>query len=79
MLSEDERQMVLEEWNRTEFDYDRSKSAHELIAERARLHPERVAVVCDGRELSYGQLDAEAERLARHLRARGVGRRRGWP
>ena len=71
-MGEAERRLVLEEWNRTERDYDRTRCVHELITERSHLHPERVALVCDG-ELSYGQLDAEAERLARHLRARGVG------
>ena len=41
VLSEAERRLVLEEWNRTERDYDRTRCVHELITERAHLHPER--------------------------------------
>lgn len=35
--------------------------------------PERVAVVCGARRLTFGQLDERATRLAHHLRARGIG------
>jgi len=46
---------------------------HDLIAERARLAPEAVAVVCGEERLSYRELDRRAEALARRLRALGVG------
>jgi amino acid adenylation domain-containing protein len=46
---------------------------HDLIAARARLAPEAVAVVCGEERLSYRQLDRRAEALARRLRALGVG------
>jgi len=42
----------------------------ELVAEQV---PDREAVVCGGRRLSYGDLDERANRLADHLRASGVG------
>ncbi|MFF9177511.1 amino acid adenylation domain-containing protein [Streptomyces sp. NPDC014793] len=48
--------------------------AHELFERRAREHPEAVAAVRGDREWTYGELNARANRLARALLARGVGR-----
>ncbi|MET7339627.1 AMP-binding protein, partial [Nonomuraea sp. NPDC005650] len=48
-------------------------AVHELIAGRAGVHPGRVAVSCEGVELSYGELDERANRLAHHLLALGAG------
>ncbi|MFD8281479.1 amino acid adenylation domain-containing protein [Streptomyces solisilvae] len=45
----------------------------ELFEARARESAESVAVVCGAESLSYGELNARANRLARLLVARGVG------
>ena len=46
---------------------------HQLIEEQARRTPDRAAVKFERERLTYGELDRRAERLARHLRALGVG------
>ncbi|MEV4583397.1 amino acid adenylation domain-containing protein, partial [Nonomuraea jabiensis] len=45
----------------------------ELFESQVARTPEATAVVCEGAEVSYADLDARAERLARLLAARGVG------
>ncbi|MFQ6399171.1 amino acid adenylation domain-containing protein [Nocardia sp. KC 131] len=44
----------------------------ELLSAAAERDPEAVAVVCGDRQLTYGELDAESNRLARLLIGRGV-------
>ena len=46
----------------------------ESFQRRAALTPSAPAVVCDGVALSFDELNRRANRLAHHLRARGVGR-----
>jgi non-ribosomal peptide synthetase-like protein len=46
---------------------------HELFEERARKHPDVIAAVHAGCELTYGELNARANRIARALLARGLG------
>ncbi|MBW8853152.1 MAG: amino acid adenylation domain-containing protein, partial [Bradyrhizobium sp.] len=46
---------------------------HELFEAQADLDPDALAVVTGGESFSYGELEARANRLARHLRRLGVG------
>ncbi|MGI5152392.1 amino acid adenylation domain-containing protein [Plantactinospora sp. CA-294935] len=50
-----------------------TRTVPELVADVAAAHPERTAVALGELELDYAELDARANRLARHLRSRGVG------
>ncbi|MEO8429885.1 MAG: amino acid adenylation domain-containing protein [Acidobacteriota bacterium] len=43
-----------------------------LFEEAVRRAPGRVAVVCEGRRITYGELDHRADTIARALRERGV-------
>ena len=64
---------ILVEWNATDADYPRDKCVHELFEAQVERTPDAVAVVHGDRELSYGELNARANRLAHHLRTLGVG------
>ncbi|WP_217241585.1 non-ribosomal peptide synthetase, partial [Streptomyces sp. AC555_RSS877] len=72
ILSPGERFLVLERWNDTAAEVSEG-SVPERIAAWAAVDPDALAVMCDGVELSYGELDARANRLAHLLRALGVG------
>jgi amino acid adenylation domain-containing protein/thioester reductase-like protein len=73
MLSPEERATVLERWNTTAAPWLEDRCVHQLFEERARLEPDRIALVCGETELTFRQLDERAERLATRLRALGVG------
>ncbi|WP_436849154.1 amino acid adenylation domain-containing protein [Streptomyces atriruber] len=72
VLSGDERRRVLEEWNDTATP-ELAGTAAELFQERALALPEASALVADGVPVSYADLNARANRLARLLVERGVG------
>jgi amino acid adenylation domain-containing protein len=59
--------------NATEADYPRQFCVHELLEAQARLQPDATAVEFNGRSLSYADLHARANQLARLLRNKGVG------
>ncbi|MFJ2264641.1 non-ribosomal peptide synthase/polyketide synthase [Streptomyces sp. NPDC087844] len=73
VLTGAERRRVVEEWNETAEALPGVGGVHELIAARAEAGPDAVAVVSDGKALTYGGLLARANRLAQHLRGLGVG------
>jgi amino acid adenylation domain-containing protein len=68
----EELRTVVEEWNRTKHPYPHA-CIHELFEEQAGRTPEAVAVVFGEEQLTYAELDGRADRLAHHLRRRGVG------
>jgi len=73
LLGEAERAVVLEEWNRTEAEYPADRCIHELFEAQVARTPGAVAVRVEEESLTYRELDARANRLAHHLRRRGVG------
>ncbi|MBV8369590.1 MAG: amino acid adenylation domain-containing protein, partial [Candidatus Eremiobacteraeota bacterium] len=72
VVPERERAQLLVEWNATERDYAAARCVHELFEDQASRAPESVALEFGGERLSYGELNAQANRLARHLQAQGV-------
>ena len=72
MLSGEEREQLLVEWNRTKLEYPAS-CMQELFEEQVRRSPEAAAVVCEEHELSYAELNRRANQVAHYLRKKGVG------
>ncbi|GAA3672011.1 hypothetical protein GCM10022224_040220 [Nonomuraea antimicrobica] len=72
-LPEREERRLLVEWNDTAREFPADRCVHELVAERARRQPSAVAVVHGRHRLTYAELMARAERLARQLTGHGVG------
>ncbi|MZG19952.1 amino acid adenylation domain-containing protein, partial [Streptomyces sp. SID5914] len=74
ILGRDERRRMLVEWNETAVQHADRTPVHVLFEERAAAEPEALAVVSGEERLSYGELNARANRLAHRLLGRGVGR-----
>jgi len=72
VLSGAERRRVVSEWNGTGVDVANLSVLDRFLAQVA-SSPRAVAVVCDGAEVSYAELDARADRVARYLSSVGVG------
>jgi len=72
LLDKEKRHKLLIEWNNTRADYPVDKCVHELIETQAKKTPGAVAVVFEGRQLTYGELDQKSTRLAEYLQSLGV-------
>lgn len=59
--------------NVARLDPAQSRVIHELFEAQAARTPDALAVECDERQLTYGELNAQANQLAHHLRALGAG------
>lgn len=72
MLSDGEKQRLITEWNNTAIAHG-GKFIHELFEEHARNQPDKTALIYGERRLNYGELDAQANKIANHLQRLGVG------
>ncbi len=73
LLTGEEERTLLVDWNGTFADYPRAACAHEFFEHWAAGDPDNVAVVCNGRHLTYGELNQRANQLAHYLISLGVG------
>ena len=73
LLTVAEKRCLLEEWNATQGDYPHEQCVHELFEAQVQRTPNAVAVVFEGTQLTYQELNQKANQLAHHLRSQGVG------
>ncbi|MBE7384646.1 MAG: amino acid adenylation domain-containing protein [Leptolyngbya sp. SIO1E4] len=72
ILTEEERQQLLVEWNDTLIDYPKDQCIHEIFEAQVKRTPDAVAVVFEGQQLTYHELNAKANQLACYLQKLGV-------
>ncbi|MFH0128504.1 amino acid adenylation domain-containing protein, partial [Pseudomonas aeruginosa] len=73
LLDAPERRQTLSEWNPAQRECAVQGTLQQRFEEQARQRPQAVALILDEQRLSYGELNARANRLAYCLIARGVG------
>ena len=72
ILTESER-LALASWNQTQTPYPHELCLHELFEAQVERSPEATALVFEGQQLSYRELNEKANQLAHFLVKQGVG------
>ncbi len=73
LFTADERQKILGTWNQTQTSYPDHLCLHELFEAQVQRQSQAIALIHEGQQLSYAQLNARANQLAHYLRGLGVG------
>jgi amino acid adenylation domain-containing protein len=73
LLTDEEWQKVIYEWNDYVSPYPSDKTIHQLFEEHVAASPEAIAVVFDEKKLTYRELNEKSNQLARYLQKQGVG------
>ncbi len=73
LMDESEKDYFLTELNASEQDYPSDKTVADLFVEKAQQCPDATAVIGpDNQQLSFGQLDAQSNQVARYLQSVGI-------
>ncbi|WP_197527643.1 non-ribosomal peptide synthetase [Posidoniimonas polymericola] len=72
VLPDHVRDRIVYDFNETSHDFTEDALIQQLFEQQAAARPESIAVECDGRSLSYRQLEKKANQVANSLRSRGV-------
>ena len=72
LLDETEATEITRTWNNTRADRPKTAFVHRMFEAQAETAPDAIALVLDSERLTYGDLNARANRLAQHLIASGV-------
>mgnify|MGYP003304391758 CR=1 FL=1 len=72
MLSEDEKNKILYDFNNTKTDYPKDKTIIDLFEEQVEKTPDNIAVVFEDQKLTYRELNEKANQLANYLLNNGI-------
>lgn len=72
LLKEDEKEQLLVQWNDTQTDYPQDKCIHQMFEAQVERSPDSIAVVFEDRQLTYQELNEQANQQAHYLQDLGV-------
>ncbi|MEH2216963.1 MAG: amino acid adenylation domain-containing protein [Nostoc sp.] len=72
LLTATERQQLLVGWNQTQADYPEQSCIHQLFEAQVEREPDSVAAIFAEQQITYHDLNARANQLARYLQTLGV-------
>lgn len=67
IITESEKEQILRDFNDTYKDYPREKLIYSYLEENAKLHPEKIALDFEGKQLSYAEFNKKANVLAHYI------------
>ncbi len=73
MMPSAQREQLLLAFNQTQKEFDRSQCLHHLFEHFAAITPNANALVAESQALTYAELNAQANQLARWLQQQGIG------
>ncbi len=73
MISKQEREKLLYDFNDTHSEYPKDKTLYQLFEEQVTNNPQQIAVKYEDKSLTYEQLNKRSNQLARVFRNNGVG------
>ena len=65
---------TVRKWNMTEKEYDSSNNVAALFRSAAERYSENIAVMYEGTELTYAEVDSRSDRIAAYISSIGLGR-----
>ncbi|MEM6612306.1 MAG: aminotransferase class V-fold PLP-dependent enzyme [Cyanobacteria bacterium P01_C01_bin.72] len=69
MLTTSERHQLMVQWNDTQKEYPQDRCLHQLFEEQVEKTPKAIALVFQEQQLTYRQLNQQANQLAQHLQS----------
>jgi amino acid adenylation domain-containing protein len=72
-LTPPEKKTLVEDWNDTQSNYPQNSCIHSLFEEQVIKDSEAIALVFEGTELTYSELNTKSNQLANYLQSIGVG------
>ncbi|PWN65579.1 non-ribosomal peptide synthetase family protein [Chryseobacterium viscerum] len=72
LLSAEDREKLLNGFNKTGWDYHHEETLESLFRKQAMLHPDKLAVIYEDREITYRELDRRSNQVANTLLSQGI-------
>lgn len=72
ILSDQEFNTVVHQWNQTETAYPKEKTVHQVFEETVQQFPDSIAIVFDNIPMTYRELNRKANQVAHYLIKQGV-------
>ena len=72
IIDESEKKLLLENFNKTDFEYDKTKTLIDLFEETVATYPDNIALIHKNKEYTYRELNNMANIIASQIESYGV-------